>query len=64
MGTFYRLNKTVGALIRYNHMEKIMFGYSYDVSFKLTGNNAGTHEIYLGYNFPFNRTKTISPSQF
>lgn len=64
MGLFYRLNKTTGAMIRYNHQERIVFGYSFDVSFNITKYNAGTHEIYLGYNFPFNKTKMLSPRRF
>lgn len=63
-GLYYRLNKTLGALIRYHHQERFVFGYAYDVSFNITRYNAGTHELYLGYNLPFNRIKTLSPRRF
>jgi type IX secretion system PorP/SprF family membrane protein len=63
-GMFYRINKTVGAMIRYYHQQKFVFGYAYDVSLNIMHYNAGTHELSLGYNFPFNRTKTLSPRRF
>lgn len=63
-GIFYGFNNTVGGMIRYNHQERIIIGYSYDVSLGYMQYNAGTHELFLGYNFPFNRTKTLSPRRF
>lgn len=63
-GFLYRYNKTVGATIRYNHKESLVFGYAYDVSLNMMHYNAGTHELFIGYNFQFNRTKTISPRRF
>ena len=63
-GILYRYNKTVGATIRYNHKESFVFGYAYDVSLNIMHYNAGTHELFIGYNFPFNRTKTVSPRRF
>ena len=63
-GIMYRFNKTVGGMIHYKHKEMLVFGYSYDVSTGLFGYNTGTHELFLGYNFPFNRTKTLSPRRF
>lgn len=64
LGALYRFNKTVGGMIRYDHQETFVFGYSYDISLGYTQFNAGTHELYLGYNFPFNQTKTLSPRRF
>jgi type IX secretion system PorP/SprF family membrane protein len=63
-GMFYRFDKTLGGMIRYNHQDRITVGYSYDVSLGYTQYNAGTHELFLGYNFPFNRVKTVSPRKF
>ena len=63
-GVFYRFNKTLGGMIRYNHQDRIVVGYSYDVSLGYTQYNTGTHELFLGYNFPFNRVKTLSPRRF
>jgi type IX secretion system PorP/SprF family membrane protein len=64
LGTFYRINKTWGIMLKYNHQDQFIFGYSYDVSFNVTSYNAGTHELFLGYNFPFNKIKTVSPRRF
>lgn len=64
VGLLYRINKTLGAMIRYNHQQKFVFGYAYDVSLNIAHHNAGSHELYLAYNFPFNRTKTVSPRRF
>ena len=64
LGAFYRFNKTLGGSIRYNHQQRFVFGYSYDLALGKLRNNVGTHELFLGYNFPFNRTKTLSPRRF
>lgn len=64
VGLMYRFNLTLGAMINYQHREKFVFGYAYDLSLNIRHYNAGTHELYLGYNFPFNRTKTVSPRRF
>jgi len=63
-GVFYRFNNTLGGMIRYNHQDRIIVGYSYDISLGYRQYNAGTHELFLGYNFPFNRAKTLSPRRF
>lgn len=63
-GLIYRYSATLGAMVRYRHEERFEVGYSYDVSMAYTRFNTGTHEIYLGYNFPFNRTKNLSPRRF
>lgn len=63
-GLLYRFNNTLGGMIRYNHQDRIVVGYSYDVSLGYTQYNTGTHELFLGYNFPFNRVKTLSPRRF
>ncbi len=63
-GLFYRFNNTLGGMIRYNHQNRIIVGYSYDVSLGYIQYNAGTHELFLGYNFPFNKAKTLSPRRF
>lgn len=63
-GLTYRFDRTIGARISYVHREMLIFGYAYDVSLGLLAQNAGTHELFLGYNFPFNRTKTLSPRRF
>ena len=64
LGVLYRFNKTLGAMIRYEHLDRYVFGYSYDLSVGYARYNIGTHELYMGYNFPFNRAKTVSPRRF
>ena len=63
-GVLYRFQKTIGGRISYRYRDMLLVGYSYDLSLGIAGNNSGTHELFLGYNFPFNRTKTLSPRRF
>ncbi len=64
MGLLYRFDRTIGGVVGYKYRDMLLLGYSYDVSMKLVRFNAGTHELFLGYNFPFNRTKILSPRRF
>ena len=63
-GLFYRYDRTFGGMVSYLIRETLVFGYGYDMSLGFPMVNPGTHEIYMGYNLPFNRLKTISPRQF
>jgi type IX secretion system PorP/SprF family membrane protein len=63
-GVMYRFDQTIGAMIRYKHMDRYVFGYSYDLALGKLLNNIGTHELFLGYNLPFNNMKTVSPRNF
>ena len=64
VGAMFRFDQTVGGMIRYKHMNRYVFGYSYDLSLGKLLNNVGTHELFLGYNLPFNSLKTLSPRNF
>lgn len=64
LGAMYRFDQTLGGMVRYRHMNKYIFGYSYDLSLGKLLNNVGTHELFLGYNLPFNSIKTLSPRKF
>jgi type IX secretion system PorP/SprF family membrane protein len=64
VGLLYRMNHTLGSMIHYKYQDKYVFGYAYDLSLNILHYNAGTHELYLGYSFPFNRTKIVSPRRF
>lgn len=64
MGAMYRFDQTMGAMIRYRHMNRYVIGYSYDLALGKLLNNIGTHEVFLGYNLPFNSMKTLSPRNF
>jgi type IX secretion system PorP/SprF family membrane protein len=63
-GVLYRFDRTLGGRISYRYRELLLVGYSYDLSLGIAGYNTGTHELFLGYNFPFNKTKTLSPRRF
>ena len=63
-GVMYRFDQTIGAMIRYRHLNRYVFGYSYDLALGKLLNNIGTHELFLGYNLPFNSMKTMSPRNF
>ena len=63
-GMFYRYDRTIGAMVSYLFRETLVFGYGYDISLGFPMVNPGTHEIYLGYNLPFNKLKNISPREF
>lgn len=63
-GFLYRLNQTLGAMVRYMHHDKMVFGYAYDISLGKLRNNVGTHELFFGFNFAFNKAKTVSPRRF
>ena len=64
LGAMYRFDQTLGGMIRYKHMNRYVFGYSYDLSLGKLMTNVGTHELFLGYNLPFNSIKTMSPRNF
>jgi hypothetical protein len=64
VGLLYRLNQTLGAMVRYQHQDKMVFGYAYDISLGKLRNNVGTHELFFGFNFAFNKAKTVSPRRF
>jgi type IX secretion system PorP/SprF family membrane protein len=64
LGAMYRFDQTVGGIIRYKHLNRYIFGYSYDLALGKLLNNVGTHELFLGYNLPFNQIKTLSPRSF
>lgn len=65
LGIVYRVGISFGGMIHYPFRNGISLGYAYDFSTKyLKGYNSGTHELFLGYNFQFNKKKTISPRIF
>jgi len=64
LGAMYRFDQTLGGMIQYRHQDRYVFGYSYDLALGKLQNNVGSHELFLGYNLPFNRIKTLSPRNF
>ncbi len=52
VGGMFRLGDSYGILSQFKASEKILIGYSYDLSYsELNPFNNGTHEIMLSYNF-------------
>lgn len=67
VGPMFRTGDAVGALIGFNLMPNLAFGYSYDWSYtNKTGEyNGGSHELMLRYDLIFNNQKKIkSPRYF
>ncbi len=64
LGAMYRFDQTLGGMIQYRHQNRYVFGYSYDLALGKLQTNVGSHELFLGYNLPFNRLKTMSPRNF
>lgn len=53
------------ANIEYDFKNRLRFGYSYDFYLSRTGNyNSGTHEIMIGWDLNFTKTKMTSPRFF
>jgi len=53
------------ANIEYDFKNRLRFGYSYDFYLNRTGSyNSGTHEIMIGWDLSFTKTKMTSPRFF
>ncbi len=53
------------ASVEYDFKNRLRFGYSYDFYLSRTGNyNSGTHEIMIGWDLNFTKTKMTSPRFF
>ncbi|MBM1107700.1 type IX secretion system membrane protein PorP/SprF [Aurantibacter crassamenti] len=65
LGASYRWDDSVSALLGFNISPNIQVGYSYDYNItNLTNYNAGSHEIFIKYNFISRLTKIRSPRFF
>ncbi|MCP4313066.1 MAG: type IX secretion system membrane protein PorP/SprF [Bacteroidetes bacterium] len=64
-GLVYRVSGSFGAYIIYRAFENFIFGYAYELpvgyDYHLT---SGTHEVVLGFDFEFLKSKTQSPRRF
>ncbi|CAN5914567.1 type IX secretion system membrane protein PorP/SprF [soil metagenome] len=59
------LDNMLVASIEYDFKNRLRFGYSYDFYLSRTGNyNSGTHEIMIGWDLNFAKTKMTSPRFF
>lgn len=64
-GLSLRTDKSIIILAQYNITDKFKVGYSYDMEIgKLKGYQAGSHEIFLGFDLNFFKTQTLSPRYF
>ena len=65
VGALYRYRDAAGALICFQINPHFRIGYSYDYSLnKLRGNQSGSHELSLSYDFSFKPMKYVSPRYF
>ncbi len=64
-GATYRTNKTIIAIVQYDINEFWSLGYSYDIILNnLVYHNAGSHELFLRYEFEWKKSKMLSPRYF
>ncbi|QTD39091.1 type IX secretion system membrane protein PorP/SprF [Polaribacter batillariae] len=64
-GLSYRLDESVSALINVRASNTLRIGYAYDYTLTNLGNfNSGSHEIFVLFNFDFERNKIKSPRFF
>ena len=65
LGLSYRLDESVSALVNVRARDNLRIGYAYDYTLTNLGNfNSGSHEIFLLFNFDFERNKIKSPRFF
>jgi len=66
LGISHRIGDSFSGLIGYRINDQLQMGYAYDqtISKLATNNNFGSHEIYLSYDFIFNKIKMKSPRYF
>lgn len=64
-GLSYRLDESVSALINVRARKNLRVGYAYDYTLTNLGDfNSGSHEIFLLFNFDFERNRITSPRFF
>lgn len=60
LGASYRHNNAVVLLTEFNITESIRCGYSYDIVInRLSRYNKGSHELFVGFDFNVNRSKSV-----
>jgi type IX secretion system PorP/SprF family membrane protein len=65
LGVGHRLRDSFSALLGYKFTDQLQAGYAFDQTIsKLSKVNSGSHEIYLSYDFVFNKAKMKSPRYF
>ena len=65
IGLVYRVSGSFGAYVSYKVTDNFILGYAYelplDYNYQLS---SGTHEVVLGFDFQFLKSKTQSPREF
>lgn len=65
LGGSYRTNDSWAAIMQIQLNKQLRLGYSYDYTLtQLNQFNNGTHEITLGYDFSFDKSKVVTPRYF
>lgn len=65
IGGSYRTGDSFSMLLEFQATPKFRFGYAYDLTVSgLSGNNNGSHEIMLRYEFGYAKSKILSPRYF
>lgn len=65
VGASYRTGDAVALLTQLQITRQFRVGYSYDYTLTKLGNlNSGSHEITLGYDFSFSKSKIVTPRYF
>lgn len=65
IGSTYRTGDAVALLTQVQITRQFRLGYSYDYTLtKLGKYNSGSHEITLGYDFNFRKSKVVTPRYF
>lgn len=64
-GGMYRLEESIGALVKFDLTNQLSLGYAFDLTQSRLGNfNQGTHEVFVSYDFAFKNRKMLSPRFF
>lgn len=64
-GLSYRLSESISALVNVRVRNNLRIGYAYDYTLTNLGQfNSGSHEVFLLFNFDFERNKIKSPRFF
>ncbi len=65
LGAAYRTGDAVSIFAGFQITKQMRFGYAYDyTTTQLKKYNGGTHEITLGYDFSFDKSKIVTPRFF
>ena len=65
VGLSYRLDESISGMVNVRARKNLRIGYAYDYTLTNLGNfNSGSHEIFVLFNFDFERDKIKSPRFF